>query len=70
MKQLLYNAVAVRNELYGVWNEIQEMKNTHLVAWSRSPEGHAHPCRVCFEYECKKAGVNWAIRHFGGRPRR
>lgn len=70
MTRLLYTAAAVRGELYGIWNALQESHNDHLVAWSRHPGGHPNPCRLCDDYSAKKAGINWAVRHFGGRPRR
>jgi hypothetical protein len=70
MKHLLFNAADVRNELYGVWNQIQEGWNEHLFSWSKSPEGHRKPCDVCERYKARHRGVEDAIRHFGGRPRR
>jgi|GEM_PF-5963728 len=69
-KHLLYNQAEIRDELYAVWNQIQELWNAHLLASARSSAPHLSQCNVCAMYRHRQHGISDAIRHFGGRVRR
>jgi hypothetical protein len=77
-KKFIYNRAEIRYELYELRNKTLEWKNQHLAAFgtlhsesasdrgSRKPCGH---CHVCDHYDGLVAGIERAIREFGGKPR-
>lgn len=67
----------IRDHLYCVLRELREFKNSHLRAFAIRHDdtdslGSLRECRrchVCIHCDGKIAGVIFAIRRFGGRPR-
>lgn len=58
----------VRNELYALLGEMEDVANQHVSSWTESREGHSLPCPVCDRLKAERNGVKRAIRVFGGRP--
>ena len=62
----------IRAELYAVRHELREMKNSHIRAFGAQHSERSikicGACHVCEYSEGRISGLNFAIRHFGGRP--
>jgi hypothetical protein len=68
----------VRAKLYALRRELREFKNSHIRAFglrhnvTRGFYGSLHvcgECHVCKDYDGQIGGINFAIRHFGGKLR-
>jgi hypothetical protein len=63
----------IRNELYGLRNQIVEWLNDHLSDRAKEEGSGAHDtrsCCTCNMWKERIAGVDMSIRRFGGSPRR
>lgn len=68
-----WTAADIRNELYGLHNEVRMSLNEHLSAVMRG-EWHGqhveHECNRCKWEKAQLGTLGRVIRHFGGRIRR
>jgi hypothetical protein len=73
----LFSRAEIRKELINVRRELLSCKHYHLQAFgvehgSKGLYGSLNGCgrcHVCDGFDEKINGINWAIRHFGGKPR-
>lgn len=60
----LYSRSEIRRELFNLGRNIQNFRDLHIAGRHIS---HQVPCDICRRMRGELIGLNYAIRHFGGR---